>query len=416
MARYFCCVASSRRARWNSSFSPPLLRTRRRHELALPLRIASLRYFFRAEAGLVLSRSAIWLEATQSVGPRCCPPFTCKSPPATYPDNIFRISLLSPIFPIVCPCFACYCFLLTFGKGVVLSGLSSMAKSPAHRAARARRDKRLPEYALKVRQFRKECGLTQLELARELHLTPIAVARWEGAAREPNEQSYTKLVLLARQRKLKPFEGFFSARLVAILQNREHRLDEADARRFSVAIERTVPGEELERLMELSGIDRNKYIKGQVKKVIEAHGKLSNGEMVEAFSQIAFETFYADQLSKPGGLDAFRRVTRLERDLARFHQAGSAEDIEARKRRREIVEQIVNGWAIAVLEGKVPDRNELEKKLAEKNLLGAMLAKLSGIVADKLTAAREGKPYDDEKFVNDLGRALGTDRASEGEQ
>jgi len=192
--------------------------------------------------------------------------------------------------------------------------------------------------------------------------------------------------------------------------------DEADARRFSVAIERTVPGEELERLMELSGIDRNKYIKGQVKKVIEAHGKLSNGEMVEAFSQIAFETFYADQLSKPGGLDAFRRVTRLERDLARFHQAGSAEDIEARKRRREIVEQIVNGWAIAVLEGKVPDRNELEKKLAEKNLLGAMLAKLSGIVADKLTAAREGKPYDDEKFVNDLGRALGTDRASEGEQ
>lgn len=303
---------------------------------------------------------------------------------------------------------------MTFLKDMVVSTLTGMGTRPNRRSPTRRRERRLPEYARKIRDLRKECDLTQPQLAAELQTRRGAVARWEGATREPNEQNYARLRDLARRRNLESYERFFFSQILAKIRDREDRFDEADASRFFQIILENLGAEDLKRLIESSKMDYRVYIRQQVKRVVEAHKTLSNGEMMEAFTKVAFETFVVKQLSKPGGLEAFRRIRRVERDLEHLREIRKGEPAEVTESQRRTIKQIIQGWTISVLQGKVPDRDEFEKNLAQSNLLGATLARVSGIVAEKLAADKEGRPYSDGQFIDDLGQVLGTEGQTNG--
>jgi DNA-binding transcriptional regulator YiaG len=281
-----------------------------------------------------------------------------------------------------------------------------MGTTRGPKAATARHGKHLPEFALKIRELREQCGMTQPKFAAELGTTRGAIAKWEAADRAPNEESYKALVLFARRRSLKVYEEFFSSRLWETVRHREHAVDEADARRFYLTFQKMAYGVDLERLAKLS---KSEFIKEQVNRVFEARKTLTNGEMAKAFVDIASETFYFEQLSMPGGLEAFRRLLRLQREVADFRNLEGTDPAAMAESRRRIVRQMLDGWALGVLEGKIPDRNQLDKKLSENNLIGAILAKVSGVMAAKWSAEKEGKPYSDADFIDDVSWALGSE-------
>ena len=267
----------------------------------------------------------------------------------------------------------------------------------------ARGGKHLPEFALKIREMREKCNLTQPSFGAELGTTRGGVAKWEAADREPGADSYRALALFARRRSLTDYEKFFSARVWEAVRDLEHKLDEADARRFYLAIGQSVDWGALARFSK-AGMGRRDFIKQQAERVVEAHRTLTNGELEKAFLDIVSETFYSEQLSKPGALEAYRRLTRLQRDIADFRSADPSLPEEAR---HGIVRRILDGWGLAVLEGKIPDSNKLDEKLSENKLFEAMLAKISGIIAVKWSSEREGTSYSDMDFMKDLERALG---------
>jgi transcriptional regulator with XRE-family HTH domain len=71
----------------------------------------------------------------------------------------------------------------------------------------ARKD--VPAYALAIRELRQKTGLTQPELAAELGVKRVSVARWEGGAFEPNAANYQSLVEAAKKHKLPELADFF---------------------------------------------------------------------------------------------------------------------------------------------------------------------------------------------------------------
>lgn len=261
--------------------------------------------------------------------------------------------------------------------------------------------KHLPEFALKIRQMREECKLTQPAFSAELGVTRGGDAKWEAADREPGADSYRALALFARRRGLTGYEKFFSVRVWETARDLEHRLDEADARRFYLAIGKSIDWKVLAKFSD-SRMGTRDFIRQQVNRVIDARKTLTNGELEKAFLSITSETFHFDQLSKPGALEAYRRLVRLQRELAEFRNTSGPEEAS-----HGVVRRILDGWALAVLEGKVPDSNRLEDKLSENRLLEATLAKVSGIVAVKWSAEREGSSYSDIDFIKDLEGVVG---------
>jgi transcriptional regulator with XRE-family HTH domain len=57
----------------------------------------------------------------------------------------------------------------------------------------------LPEFARKIRELRRLCGLTQPQFAAEVHTSRGTIARWEIGTREPKAANYAVLSRLANQ-------------------------------------------------------------------------------------------------------------------------------------------------------------------------------------------------------------------------
>lgn len=294
---------------------------------------------------------------------------------------------------------------------MVVSTVTDMGTKPKRNSPTGRREKRLPEYARKIRGLRKECGLTQPELAAELHTRRGAIARWEAATREPNEQNYANLMGLARRRNLRILEDFFSNRLKAKERARAMELEDRDAVVFSRALDRMFKsaGAYANRLRELYRLTFSGYIREQINRISNAHKTLSNGAFSEEVSRVIEELVQAQELSAPGAWDAYRRLVALERQLERLRaRAGEGSEIQQTERRE--IERMLDNWAALVREGKIPGPGSLEKALAENDLLRVLWAKVSRIAEEKREGDEKGKPLDPAELIKKLERTLGIDR------
>jgi transcriptional regulator with XRE-family HTH domain len=87
--------------------------------------------------------------------------------------------------------------------------------------------KDVPAYALAIRELREKTGLTQPQLAAELGVKRVSVARWEGCAFEPSPANYLSLYKAAKRHNLpdlvKLFHSNWSER-----ERREHEAQEAE--------------------------------------------------------------------------------------------------------------------------------------------------------------------------------------------
>ena len=54
-----------------------------------------------------------------------------------------------------------------------------------------------PEWTIGIERLRESLGISQAELARRLHVSPMAVSRWERGINEPTSSVYIELGKMA---------------------------------------------------------------------------------------------------------------------------------------------------------------------------------------------------------------------------
>ena len=225
---------------------------------------------------------------------------------------------------------------------------------------RNRSDRELPDYALKIRETRKACGLTQSRFAKKIGTTRTTVARWETGTRQPGTENYLALHRFAGEKSLDAAD-FFLQREQATKVSFEDKIKRNTALERLEAIEQGAATGQVhsKALLEDAAGDPAEVLsryKSQIKKLVK-------------------ETANGDPLLIEGILKDIATLEDIW--LGRGVRAGRAAEAQRRQNKRLLAFQ------------KEHSRILSERGLAEKGIFEILITKV-GAFLDELKGIPEG--------------------------
>ena len=269
-------------------------------------------------------------------------------------------------------------------------------------------EKRLPRYAVMIRELRHRCSLTQAEFAGKLSVKANTIARWELAGREPYVWNYWSLYSLSQLRGEWDLAEFFNARVETTEQHtkwdRRHLL-----RHLGIVRARANTGDPFAlRLLKASEEERSDYLRKKLQEIDAA--RYSNDVPPELDKGCPKD---------PGEFAQYE--AKLGRALESWQLEIANVAIKA-MREIELVDLLREGQELEKLEiqetelkrqGRI-HRDKAENVRKRFELFRSQRKEAREILQARQAADTEGTEYEFARAEESLAQALGLDEAPKG--